>query len=489
MFDALNRESSQPLYQQIVEQIKTKVADGRLPAGTRLPTVRQLAKDLGVTRLTVQNAYGELQADGWLEATVGRGTFVSHSVQPQRLLPEVGEQLVPNEILGEIVQLNRVVGVRSMSINEPDAAFFPADEFWGCLTRLKPNGRALLRYGLAQGDPSLRVALVKLLAEQGIHAVPDDLLVTNGATQALHIVTHVLTQPGDAVMIEQPTFIGFLSILRNQRLHPVTVPMDSDGPRLDVLERLVNQYRPRFYYTIPNFHNPAGVCMSAQRRRDLLTLAREYDFIIVEDGVYTDLAYGQAPPPSLKAQDTDGRVFYINSFSKSLMPGLRVGYLLPPLAYLKPTLTLRRTMDLSSPMLIHQALALFLQDGGLKRHIKRVLPIYQKRRDAMLLTLQHHMPRSVSWTRPKGGFCCWLTLPRYFAEGELYRTAMQTGIGLAPAEAFVVEKRENEHFRLSYSNQTEEGIRANVENLATLIREKSKNGIYRERREQWYPIV
>ena len=464
----LNRQGEFPLYQQIIEHLKTQINDGRLPAGTQLPTIRQLATEVGVTRLTVQNAYSELQAQGLIEARVGRGTFVSRRIKPHIFKSSADTDLNSDNVITDMVQLSQVVGMRSMAIAEPDPSFFPAEEFWACLGQLRNEVKPLLAYYPALGDPTLRVELTRLLHERGIETSPEDIMVTSGATQGLSLVTQALTQPNDTVIIEQPTFLGFLNILKAHRLQPVGVPMDEEGPQLDELERILATQRPRFYYTIPNFHNPTGISMSSQRRRELLAMAEYYDLVVVEDDIYGQLAYDATPLP-LKAADKTDRVLYISSFSKVLMPGLRIGYVVMPSHLREQLLALRRAADLCGPAFVQRALANFLHEGGLKRHLSRVLTPYKARRDALLQALQSCMPPQVQWTRPDGGYSCWLTMPRRFAPGELYQMALAHGFAFAPGEAFLIQPHPNEQIRLSFSNQTTTAIHSGVEFLAELI--------------------
>lgn len=467
----VDRDGALPLYRQIAEQIKAQISDGRLPAGARLPTVRQLAEDLGVTRLTVQNAYSDMQADGWVEATVGRGTFVSQSVQTDNGAAQLGAQLTPDGIVRDIVQFNQVVGVRSMAGADPDHSLFPADELYSQVAQLRDDMTGFMRYGPTQGDPQLRVEIAGILRDRGISAVPEDIIVTQGALQALSVVTQTLGQPGDSVIVEQPTFMGFFNVLKAHGLHPVGVPFDDGGPDPDVLDRVVTRYRPRFYYTVPTFHNPTGLSVSPERRDALLTLARDHNLLIVEDDVYGRLWYDEPAPASMKSRDDSGLVVYIDSFSKMLMPGLRLGYVVAPRPVHEQILTLQRATLLTMPTFLQRALAGFLHNGGLSRHLERVRPVYRKRRDTLMQSLDTYMPAKVEWTVPAGGFSCWLTLPRHHAFGTLYQKALQRGLAFTPGDVFMVNPEANEHLRLCFSNLTTDAIRMAVEQLGALIRE------------------
>ena len=205
----LDREGDAALYRQIAEQIKDRISDGRLPAGTRLPTVRQLAADVGVTRLTIQNAYGELQSGGWVEATVGRGTYVSNTARPASIVAAIGQDVTPDAVIGDIVQLTDIVGVRTLASASPDVALFPAHEF-GQSLNAHCQDPAAANYASSQGSAPLRVQLSAWLHERGVVADPDDILVTSGVAQGLALTAQALARPGDVVAVEEPTYLGFL---------------------------------------------------------------------------------------------------------------------------------------------------------------------------------------------------------------------------------------------------------------------------------------
>ncbi len=495
----LQRDINQALYLQIAEQIKAQICDGRLPATSQLPTVRKLALQLGVTRLTIQNAYGELQSEGWVEATIGRGTFVSAAVRPQSIPESMTahskQEPTPDTVLSDIMQLHQLetepmAGVRSMAVGAPDPRLSPKEEFWGAMMSLHGDWSSLVGYGSPQGDPVLRVELATILKQRHVHVTPDDIIVTAGTTHALSLVVQALCQPGDTVLVEEPTYLGFLHILKEQRMKPIGIPLDEDGPQLAALERAIQIHRPSIFYTSPTFQNPTGVCASIERRRAILELAERYGVLIVEDDIYARLAYDGPPPMPLHALDQNESVVYVSSQSKVLMPSLRIGYIVAPRNLQERLLSIRRATDLCSPTFLQRALATFLRDKGLQRHLKRTIPIYRRRRDAMLFALRRYMPDGVTWTKPSGGFCCWLTLPRVRALHDIHRAALERRLALAPGEVFLVHPTRDIHLRLTFSSQNEEGIRAGVELLGELITErleqadKGEEAVY-----DWTPIV
>ena len=485
----LDRQGKVALYHQMAEQIKTRIGDGRLPAGTRLPTVRQMAKDAGVTRLTVQNAYGELQAGGWVEATVGRGTFVSKNARNGALSGNIGADVSPDAVINDIVTLEQLAGIRSMASASPDPALFPAEEFWSIAAKLS-NDVSLATYSPSQGDAELRVQLASWSQEVGIEALPDQILITAGASQGLALTAQALTRPGDTVAVEQPTYLGLLHTLKAQGLQPVGIPLDKNGPQLDALERIIVQQRPRFFYTIPSYQNPTGYCATPERRRQLLELSRQYGLIVVEDDIYTRLSYDDRPPLPLKASDRSGLVVHVGSFSKLSSPGLRIGYVIAPSPLDQELLSLRRAADLCSPTMLQRAMAEFLAEGGMKRHIRRVLPLYRQRRNAVLAAMQRNMPPSVSWTKPAGGFTSWLTLPPINTFDDLHRAALHQGWAFAPGEAFLVQNDGQRHLRVCFGHQDPAVISEGIATLALLIRERLVVEPNRSHRvHDWTPMV
>jgi DNA-binding transcriptional MocR family regulator len=468
----LDRTSRVPIYQQIAGHIKELIGTGNLPAGARLPTIRRLADQLGVTRLTVQTAYAELQSGGWIEATIGRGTFVSAQTQAVPSFAAGTPNVTPAAVIGDILQIGHGRTRQSLASASPDPLLFPADEFWACLADLRKQAAAMAGYGPAQGDVQLRVALADHLRDRAIQASPGDILVTSGVTQGLALAAAALAQPGDVVLVEQPTYIGFLHQLRMAGLQAVSVPLDADGIRLDVLDKLAAQARPRFLYTIPTFQNPTGVCTSLQHRRQLLMLAKTHGFYVVEDDLYAAIAYDAPAPPALKALDDQDRVVYISSFSKSLMPGLRLGFLLAPPALQDKVLSLRLAADLVSPSLTQRALAAFLQSGGLRRHLRRVLPIYCERRDALVAAMQANLPPVAHWTCPAGGFCTWLTLPRHHGLTDVVRLMLQQGWEIAPGDVFLAQPSSDQHVRLCFGNLPAEALGRSMRALGQIVREQ-----------------
>lgn len=486
----VDRTHSLALYQQIVEQLKDRICAGRLPAGTRLPTVRQLAADLGVTRLTVQTAYGALQEAGWIESTVGRGTFVSHSLRPNTFGRALTANSSSDAVIGEILQVNQIIGLRSFASASPDPHLFPTDDFWQALAAQQKDILAATSYVSSQGDPQLRIEISRDLEDRGVRAAPDEILVVAGVTQGLSLVAQTIADPGDRVLVEQPTYLGLLNTLQATGLQPIGVPLDEDGPILEELERLIIQQRPRFFYTVPTYQNPTGGCIAPSRRQAVVDLTAAHGVTLVEDDIYGRLAYDGAAPLPLKTLDQADNVVYVSSYSKTLMPGLRLGYVVSPPRLAERLISLRRAADLCSPPLLQRALTQFLRQGGMRRHLRRVLPLYRERRDAFARACARYLPAEVQWRAPQGGFCTWLTLPNDRDFTDLEQAFLAQGWAVTPGDVFLADPQSQKSLRLCFGSQPPEAITAGIEVLGRLIHDRihGRNRI-RPVTPDWTPLV
>jgi len=472
----LDRGSAQPLYQQLASTLQQRIRSGALPPGTRLPTVRQLAEQLGITRLTAHSAYAELASGGWVEATVGRGTFVAEQDNTLRPPPiaDLGREVTPRGVLNDMLRMTQMPGLCSLAMSDPALEGFPMRD-WQRATEeaLATGGPHLLGYATAQGDLDLRAALAHHLHDRGITVGPDEIMITNGVSQGMALVADVLARPGDTVLVEQPTYLGVLNCLHVRGLQPIGVALDEDGMQVDALEQAIRQHRPTFIYTIPTFQNPSGVCLSPERRRMLLEVAARHRVMVVEDDIYGRISYEGTPPPALKADDHAGLVIHLGSFSKSLMPGLRMGYMVAPTAILRQAVATRQAYDLCSSLLTQRALALFINHGWHTAHVRRSVPRYRERRDALLRAMEQHFPAGVFWTRPRGGFSCWVALPFGTSVTELYLAAIERGVAFAPGEVFYSSPSARPHMRLSFSTQPPAHITDAIATLGELLRERT----------------
>jgi GntR family transcriptional regulator/MocR family aminotransferase len=434
----------------------------------------------------VKNAYAELEADGLIATRAGSGTYV-HVPAPLPPIPktepgapwplwqlEAGSRsgltngASPEEMLkcaGHPNPINLAGGCG-------DARLIPAEDYRRVIQGvLRRDGVEALEYGEHAGYSPLRGTIAHILASQGIPARAENVLITAGSQQAIALVTQLLLRPGDAILVESPTYAIALDLFRALGLKIIGAPMDNCGLIVERLETLLQQHHPRMLYTIPNFHNPTGACMSVQRRRQLLALADRYNVPILEDDYVGDLRYEGRTQPALKSLDPGGRVLYVSTFSKMLMPGLRVGFLVAEGPFYDSLLRYKRINDLTTSNLQQRALEAYVTVGRYQSHLRRTSLIYKKRRDAMLLAVSRLLPQA-SVDPPQGGLFAWLRLPGDFRAEELLSSACREGVAFAPGGRFFPHSPDGDHFlRLNFVSQpaedTIEGIRRLAKAMAS----------------------
>jgi GntR family transcriptional regulator/MocR family aminotransferase len=474
----LDRNSKKALYQQVQDYLRANIETGQLTPGTRLPATRKLAKDLDVSRITVQNAYANLESEGLIANREGSGAYVMEPVKVktavidtfpswplwQQNLPEIKNQTQPAS------QPPHPDLISFTGVGDPRQ--FPIKDFHKSLRAvMQQKGNEALSYGaLGSGYLPLRQTITHILASQGIQTRPDNVLITSGSQQALALVCQILLKPGDAVVVEKPTYNTGLDLFRAFNLKIVSAPVDADGMQLEQLEPLLQQHHPKLLYTIPNFQNPSGVCLSGERRRQLLALAARYNLPVLEDDFVGDLRYNGRSLPAIKALDPDGRVIYVGTFSKMLMPGLRVGYLVADGPIFNSLVQLKQVSDLTTSTLIQHTLDDYVSVGRYQAHLRRSIRLYRQRRDAMLTAIKQHLPTDVKVTPPQGGLFVWLRLPEAHSTVDLLPLAAKAGVAYAPGSWFFPEPAEGARFlRLNFATQTPEDIDKGIRRLGKII--------------------
>ena len=485
----IDRQSVTPLYQQIETYLRQGILSGSLAPDTRLPASRQLAQDLGVNRITVENAYAELEANGLILSKLGSGTYV---LPPEPLLPFPKNELDTPWPLwqqnlsahnpttrSKLPDPKRSAARRSQAINFAsgigDANMFPAEEFRKVLQAvMRRDGLGALDYGERNGYGPLRASITHILASQGLQTRPDNILITAGSQQALSLVSQLLLNPGDVILVESPTYSGALDLFCALGFKVVGIPVDDQGMQVDGLEKLLQQHHPRLIYTIPNFHNPTGTCLNSARRRQLLVLADRYNVPILEDDFVGDLRYGGRTQPALKALDPGGRVIYVSTFSKMLMPGLRVGFLVAEGPVYECLVDFKRVNDLATSTLVQHALEAYVTVGRYQAHLHRSCQIFRKRRDVMASAIQRYLPSSVHFDLPQGGLFIWLSLTNGMRSEELLPFAWEEGVDFAPGSPFFPEEIESSPWlRLNFVAQAPDEIEEGMKRLGRAIKRLS----------------
>ncbi len=486
---AIERDSRVPVYRQIEAQIRTLILEGRLPKGARLPSERILARHLGVNRTTVVNAYRELSADGLVKGRVGHGTIVlgpvprQEEAEPPAGMPLVWTGLIRSRVRGlqslvvrRVADLASRPGIISLATGVPEVTSSPYLHLEQTVQKVITSGqRALLQDSPIAGLMPLRAELARRLAMKGCSKPSaSQVLILSGSQQGLYLVAQLLLEPGDAVLVESPTYLGALEVFRAIGARLIGVPVDSQGMHVKAAEQIMSRVNIRLIYTIPNFQNPTGSTMSAERRTALLALAQRFQVPILEDDLYGELFYDVSLPAPIRAADEGGYVLYLGSLSPVLGPGFRLGWLVAPLAVIEPLTALRQAMDLHPGNFVQEVVYELLVSGSFDIHLEWVRRAYAARRDTMLAALEQYMPGTIRWQPPQGGFYVWCSLERPLSSRDLLEEAAEEGVVFVPGEAFFPDGRGEQFLRLSFAHASLEEITEGIRRLAKVARRLEK---------------
>jgi 2-aminoadipate transaminase len=356
----------------------------------------------------------------------------------------------------------------------PDPALFPAEELRAIYDGLlSGDDRSAMQYAVSDGLPALRRRIAERMAADGVPCGVDEILVLQGAQQGLDLTAKLVLDPGDVVVTEDPTFLG--AMIAFAPCEPAYAPVrtDDDGIDPEDLERvLAATPRAKLLYLMPDFHNPMGVTLSAERRRRVIELADRHDLLVVEDSPYRSLRYDGATPPTLKSLDTQGRVVFLGSFSKVLVPGMRLGWAVGAPEIIAKLGLLKLAADTQTSTLNMAAAGAFLERFDLDAHIAEVNAVYRRKRDVMLAAIEEHFPPSVTFTRPEGGLFTWLTFPAGFDAAAFLRDEAlpNAKVAFVPGATFFPRDQPANHARLNFSGVSEAEIVEGIGRLGLALR-------------------
>ncbi|MFN8196417.1 MAG: PLP-dependent aminotransferase family protein [Nocardioidaceae bacterium] len=470
-----------PVYRQLEAWLRAAIADGTLAPGTRLPSSRGLASELGIGRVTVDSAYAELGRDGLVTGRVGSGTYVAEPLGPRRAGDDregpgtrpgwqqqvaatvVAARPAPPELSPRpgLLSFNGAGDLRLVDTSALAATYRDV---------LRRDRAGALDYGLPPaGHPGLRATIARLLTSQGLHVDAERILVTNGSQQGLALACQALASRGDTVLVERPTYDGALDLFHTLGLRVVDVPTDHRGMVVEELGPLLERHRPRLVYTVPTFANPTGASLSVARRRRLLELVVEHDVPLVEDDYAGDLRLDGRALPAVKALDRDGHVVHLGTFSKLLVPGLRLGYVVADGPVLARLTQLKRAQDLMTSPVAQHVVDRFVTVGRYQARLRRTVRTCRQRLDALMAALDHHLPRAEA-RRPDGGLFVWVRLPDLppgVTTRDLLAAALAEGVSFTPGDRFFVDPADGaQHLRLNLAVLEPEEIDEGVRRLA-----------------------
>jgi 2-aminoadipate transaminase len=465
----------EPIYRQIFDQIVQRIETRAFPSGFKLPPSRVLARELSTHRNTVARAYGDLEAAGFVSSTVGRGTFVEAQGERIEAAARGGErESAPGRLswsallsrgaqaekLGRAERYARRTDRRdivNLARMQPSADLLPHDLMRRSIERvLSHHGAKAMTYAPQEGVLALREQVAIDLAARGVPATSEDIVITSGSQQALDLVARALVNPGDTVLVDTMTYSGAIDLFTLAGARLVPVLGDGYGPDLAALNRLARPNVKALYLT-PNGHNPTGLTLPIQRRREIIAWSRAAGIPIIEDDYGAGIALDEADAaPHLRA--LDGDVIHISTFSKRLVPALRIGFIVCPRGVRSVFSSLKRVMDLGTSAVLQYALADFMERGYLRAHTKKALPEYRARLDALEGALRKTLPPDVRWNRPSHGVVLWLRLPESLDPDAVYAEALRCGVLVSPSPMWSVEMKPENGLRLTFCAEPEDRL-------------------------------
>lgn len=357
----------------------------------------------------------------------------------------------------------------------PFTAGLPAEDINRVMhSVLESDMTKALQYGETEGLDELKEGLAAIMGAEGIRANPEHVLVTTGSQQALDLLARILLDPADRIILEGPTYLGALASFRPAGASATTIELDEDGLPTGLLAEVLEGWegpRPKFIYTVPNFHNPAGVTMSPERRTELLSLCEAHDLLVIEDNPYGLLRFEGEPVSPLAASGSD-RVVYVGTLSKIVSPGIRVGWVFGPAPIVERMAILKQSADLCSSPLNQMFAERFIAEGLWRKNLEALKPIYKSRRDAMVAALEENFPPDTTWTCPQGGLFIWVTLPWFLDTEKMLPMAIEKKVAYVPGSACYFDGSGSRHMRLNFSYEDEGIIAEGIARLGKVIRKE-----------------
>jgi len=359
----------------------------------------------------------------------------------------------------------------------PDERLFPVDSFRECLNHVvSRDGPKLLQYCGTMGYPPLRELIVERMKLTGVSASVDEVLMVNGSQQGLDLVLRSFLSPGDRVALALPTYHNIFPVMGYLLAEASPVPMTGGGPDLEKLKEAVRDKSVRLIYTMPDFQNPTGITSSSEHRSSMYDIASKANLPVLEDAFEKDLALDSDVPRPIKALDKDGRVIYLSTFSKSLFPGLRTGWLIAGRETIETLAALKKASDLENSALLQGAVHEFCVRGFYDAHLNKIKEVIRERMDAACEALELYMPEGASWNMPRGGYVLWIGLPRGASSERVFASAKKKGVLVSPGTLFSLQGNDPGGVRLSLSRTDVKAVREGIKTLGRVVSDELKRG-------------
>ena len=378
------------------------------------------------------------------------------------------------DAVGAILQAAADPQIISFAGGLPAPELFPVEAMKAAVDKVfTTHGQEAMQYGAAKGVPALRELIQKHVKEkEDVDAVLDNVLVTTGSEQVLDLVGKAFINPGDTVLVEQPTYLCALDVFKTYGANFAGVEMDEQGMKMDALEEALKSHpNTKLIYTVPNFQNPTGRTMAADRRKKLAELAAKYDVYVLEDNPYGEIRFAGQHVPAVKSFDKTGHVFYMSTFSKTLAPGFRLGWVVADKTVVDKLTVLKQSADLHTDNLVQYAVAQFFADNDVDAHVKEISDLYGKRKQLMVDGIKKYFPAGVKYTDPEGGMFLWVEVPGVDDTVALFKECLKHNVAFVPGDPFFASKAQPGTFRLNYSNAQEDKIKAGMKQLGAALQE------------------
>jgi len=381
----------------------------------------------------------------------------------------------------EILKIIQSSNVISLAGGMPDPDTFPTEEINKVTQQiLAKNSARALQYSSTEGLTELREFILNWLAEAREKAGLDNIMITSGSQQGLDLVSKVLLNPGDTLIVELPSYLAALNAFRSYGGEMVGIPMDDEGMKIDILEETLTKLKNdvkkvKFIYTISNFQNPAGVTMSLARRKSILKIAKKFEVLILEDNPYDKLRFEGEPIPSIYSLDNEGYVISLGTFSKILCPGLRLAWILGNKEIIEKIVIMKQAIDLCTTILNQLIAYEYCRQNDIDKNIESNVEIYRRKRNTMLEALDKYFPAEATWTKPEGGFFVFVTLPEYIDVDEMFPEAIKEKVAYVSGSPFFANGKGKSTMRLSFCYPSEEDIEEGIKRLGRVIKKKIKN--------------
>ncbi len=488
----LDREGETSMTQQLVDHVAKLIDSGELAPGEKLPATRALAAQAGINHLTAVRVYRRLAELGYVAAAVGRGTFVRRTVPAAAAGARGGPSaldddwqlgmLAPrtlsyaDEMIRDSLHAPHARDTLALGSGFPDPELCPSEELAQIAADIaREQPRAVTGYLEVEGLPALRERLAALGREEGYALDSDEILVTTGARQGIDLVARAILTPGDVAVVESPTFAGILGSLKATGARVLPLPVDDEGPDVDALERILARHEIKLVALQSSCANPTGADLSPRRRDQLVELARTRGFFILEDGVYATMRYEGAAQPRLRER-APSHVIYVDSLSKTIGGGLRVGWIAASGPVFSRLVQLKLDSDIHTAALPQHLAARYLDGDRHQRLLARATPVYRRRRDSLMQALERHLGHDATWTVPAGGHNTWVTLRDPVDERALYAEALREGVSFLPGGAIQAERSSRTSMRLSFGLVEPDLFDEAVRRLAVALRAVRRRG-------------